>query len=605
MSLTLGLNIASLQAQRRLANGQEGLSQVFERLSSGQRINRASDDAAGLAIADSLRADARIFQQGVRNLNDGVSLFNIVDSALEELTSIVERLQELSAQAANGSYSDDQRAVLDQEAQSLSDEYSRIIQSVEFNDMSLLNGDTQSISLQGGIGTNGMLSGAIGGAIGTGEFANDFSAISDGLVAIDTGDVNGDGNIDAVAVTLSGKQVYLGTGSGGFTEGELADSNVSTVLYLQDVNDDGNLDLIGMWSNSIVTQLGNGDGSFQSRITSTANNQVGELTFGDFNGDGVIDVVNGYGTRTELLLGNNDGTFETSWDQLSVTSAHVASGDINGDGIDDLIAGSTGLGYRVSNGDGTFSSQTLANGVDSFQDVELTDLNNDGNLDIIGVNSTDNALSVFLGDGAGGFSSEVQYGGANSPIAVEAGDLNGDGIADLVLTDYGDNALHVLLGAGDGTFGSQTTLFRSGPAAQELALEDFNNDGVLDALAGYSGFSVHLGETKDGVAPLLPFTLETKVDAKEALSRFTQKREHLSEQRGEIGAFQSRLYHATSVLSSTAENLLAAESSIRDVDFAKETAELVRLQILQQAGTSVLAQANIQPKIALSLLQTF
>ena len=105
MSVRLGSNIASLGAQRRLADTSSALSTTFERLSSGQRINRASDDAAGLAISDTLRAKSRIYTQGVRNLNDGISLLNIADSAIENLSSIVVRLEELAAQAANGSYS--------------------------------------------------------------------------------------------------------------------------------------------------------------------------------------------------------------------------------------------------------------------------------------------------------------------------------------------------------------------------------------------------------------------------------------------------------------------------------------------------------------------
>ena len=112
MALTLGTNIASLRSQRQLTRNSSELSTVFERLSSGQRINSASDDSAGLAIADSLRADVRIYNQGVRNLNDGISLLNIADASLDSLTTIVTRLEELASQAANGVYGTAQRAAL-------------------------------------------------------------------------------------------------------------------------------------------------------------------------------------------------------------------------------------------------------------------------------------------------------------------------------------------------------------------------------------------------------------------------------------------------------------------------------------------------------------
>jgi len=120
MTIRIGSNIASLTAQRRLGEADSALSKTFERLSSGQRINRASDDAAGLAIADDLKAKGRIYTQGIRNGNDGISLLNIADSAIDALTGVVTRIRELSEQSANGTYSNQQRAALDAEAQALS-----------------------------------------------------------------------------------------------------------------------------------------------------------------------------------------------------------------------------------------------------------------------------------------------------------------------------------------------------------------------------------------------------------------------------------------------------------------------------------------------------
>jgi len=111
MAITLGSNIASLRGQRQLAKTSAELGTVFGRLSSGQRINKASDDAAGLSIADSLKANSRILIQGVQNLNDGLSLLSIADSAIENLSDIVIRLEELAAQAANGVYTNKQREV--------------------------------------------------------------------------------------------------------------------------------------------------------------------------------------------------------------------------------------------------------------------------------------------------------------------------------------------------------------------------------------------------------------------------------------------------------------------------------------------------------------
>jgi flagellin len=193
MAVRIGSNIASLSAQRKLAENTSHLSGVFERLSSGQRINRASDDAAGLAIAES-NANARIFSQGVRNLNDGVSLFNIVDSAIENLSSIMIRLEELAEQATNGTYGNKQREALDAEAQALSKEFFRISKTTAFNGQRLLSGEFDSVNLQGGIGANAILSAAVAGAIGTGTFeqATPFATASRASTSVVLGDLNGD-----------------------------------------------------------------------------------------------------------------------------------------------------------------------------------------------------------------------------------------------------------------------------------------------------------------------------------------------------------------------------------------------------------------------------
>ena len=140
MAISLGSNISSLQAQRRLSNSTDQLSSVFERLSSGQRINKASDDAAGLAIADSLRADQRIATVAIRNANDGISTIAIADSALGQIGNVLSRLAELAEQSANGVYSTSQRSALSNEFVALASEIERIATTTEFNGVTLLSG---------------------------------------------------------------------------------------------------------------------------------------------------------------------------------------------------------------------------------------------------------------------------------------------------------------------------------------------------------------------------------------------------------------------------------------------------------------------------------
>jgi flagellin len=147
--ITINSNIASLKAQRSLGLSSDGLSRTFERLSSGQRINRASDDAAGLAIADSLRASQRVSSVAIRNANDGISTIAIADGALGQIGGVLSRLAELAEQSANGVYSTTQRSALQNEFVALGSEIERIAVTTVFNGVKLLSG-TSDIVLQVG-----------------------------------------------------------------------------------------------------------------------------------------------------------------------------------------------------------------------------------------------------------------------------------------------------------------------------------------------------------------------------------------------------------------------------------------------------------------------
>ncbi len=147
MAITINQNIASLNAQRRLSVTTGALSRSYERLSSGLRITRASDDAAGLSIADTLRADQRIASVAIRNANDGIALISIADGALSEIGNVLSRLAELSEQSANGVLTSTQRSALDAEFKALSSEIERIAVTTSFNGLALLSGGAQ-VSLQ-------------------------------------------------------------------------------------------------------------------------------------------------------------------------------------------------------------------------------------------------------------------------------------------------------------------------------------------------------------------------------------------------------------------------------------------------------------------------
>jgi flagellin len=145
MSINIRTNVPSINAQGHLSRSSDRLSTAFERLSSGFRINRARDDAAGLAIAESLKAQAKVAAVGIRNANDGISTINIADKALEEISNILSRLSELAQQSANGVYSNSQRSALQLEFTALTSEIERIAYTTSFNEKLLLSGSQQTV----------------------------------------------------------------------------------------------------------------------------------------------------------------------------------------------------------------------------------------------------------------------------------------------------------------------------------------------------------------------------------------------------------------------------------------------------------------------------
>ena len=153
MGLRINNNIASLNAQKNLQRSQDSLGRTFERLSSGLRITRASDDAAGLAISERLRSRIRSLNQAIRNANDGVSLVQTAEGALDEVSSVLVRLRELAVQASNGTTSNDDKDTLDNEFQSLVGEIDRIAQVTAFNGTSLLDGTQSTVSIRVSDGT--------------------------------------------------------------------------------------------------------------------------------------------------------------------------------------------------------------------------------------------------------------------------------------------------------------------------------------------------------------------------------------------------------------------------------------------------------------------
>ena len=156
MSLRIATNVQSLAAQRYLTNNHDEQNRSLEQLSSGSRINKAGDDAAGLAISEKLKANIRSMKQASRNANDGVSLVQVAEGAMNEISNIFIRLRELSIQGASDTIGDTERGFINKEVQQLKAEVDRISNSTEFNGTKLLNGMSPQLDIQVGLNNNPM-----------------------------------------------------------------------------------------------------------------------------------------------------------------------------------------------------------------------------------------------------------------------------------------------------------------------------------------------------------------------------------------------------------------------------------------------------------------
>ncbi len=616
MAVVIGSNVASLGALRQLSKSTAELSSVSSRLSSGLRITKAGDDAAGLAIAESLRTDVRVYGQAVRNVNDGISALDIAEGAVRELSFIAIRQNELAEQAANGVYSVDQRRALDTEANALVSEYNRIVQSTSFNGRALLDTTFSGVRVQAGYGVDGSIAIGIGDGLarlaGNGEFTEQSTfATAASLSRVLAVDINGDGSLDVTSNADGVLNVSLGNGDGTFqARRSYGNGTFFAVPYtLADVNNDSFLDFVGASSHAHIA-LGNGDGSFKVAVTYAGfSSTPSRVVAADFDNDGRMDIATqswGGLIGAHIRLGNGNGTFKADVQYSSTgNNRDIDVGDLNGDGIVDFMLGLDNSGeIFLGNGNGTFRNAGFTGSIPgNIAKNTLADVNGDGALDFISTSEA-SQVHIALGNGNGSFRAMVSYFGNGSHEQVITADTNGDDILDiLTVNNSGTPTLSVLIGNGNGTFTAPWST-GVGAAPADLYAGDFNGDGAIDVVTADSGPDVvrlFFGDTR-GIATIETLDLLTSAAAREALTTTRSTLTRITTELGNIGSHQSRLQVAAQNLLSSRENFSAAASRITDADLAEESAKLVRAQILQNSAVEVLRRTNSLPETALRLL---
>lgn len=617
MSLTVNTNLASINAQRNLGLSSDQLGKALERLSSGIRINRAGDDAAGLAIATKLQAQVRGLQQAARNVNNAISLVQTAEGALNTSINILQRLRELAVQSASDDNTSSDRATLNAEAQQLVAELTRTANTAEFNGASLLDGSYTGKVFQIGANYSQTLSFDIGDArgkaLGTratltgnlqdGAFNGQSANISAGQVSVNSTNIVTDSADDNVSVVEFRGNLAAGAAS--------VTSTSSTFLVVGNGATTATI-LVGAYTSSTAAS----GGSLTAGVISTVNTNLGLASVVGISLRGTGAAATGYvavsvsggrkitlsgcqgaaGTALALVLGSEIGTLASGFLASNTASAVTT---YNGESSAIAKAAAITAVKNTTGVTGTADTTTVTGSV-AITAVTLAA----GDFYINGVDI--GAVTVTANDGNGALTAAIN------------GQSSRTGVTALV-----NNAGKLVLSAKDGR---NVTVDNNGLAAVATALgvtvsntanvsrgsvtlnskSAFSIGGSAVSRLGQDSTSTNLTArtvSTDSNNKLSSLDIATQSAATNAILSIDAALDQINATRSSIGAVQSRITLTVQTLNIAAENLSASESRIRDADFAFETARFTRAQILVQAGTAILAQANSSPQVALQLLQ--
>jgi flagellin len=565
MGFRINTNIAALNAQRHLSDISSRLDKSLERLSSGLRINKAADDASGMATSVFLRGQIRGLNQAARNANDAISMTQTAEGALDVTTNILLRLRELAVQAATDTTN---RELLIPEAEQLVAELTRIANDTEFVGNTLLNGSFQSGKIQIG--------------------ANQGQTISFSI-----GDVRAAALGERATVTAA---LDSGTAEGGLTVGEIKINN-RLVAATQETDDQVSvLDLTGtgvVASNGTLAGLVINDVSIAT-VTTTSNDFL----------DLIVEAVNAATEDTHVAAraGSGNTLVLTAFDGRNISFDTSTAGV---DAILGLSASYFASGVTVYNGESSAIAKVAAiDSVKSYTSVDalVQETTITGSAAVSGVvlaagdlfiNGIDiGAVTVLAGDSNAALISAINAKSSSTGVSAGLDNQN-----QLVLTAAdGRNISLVTTANGQAAIGIANDVYRGGVKLNSS--ENFTIAGSTDDLGNIDKkvYSVSL----DYAVSLMD--LSTQAGADDALATLDAALFQVNTTRSELGAIQSRVTLTIASLTTTSENLSASDSRIRDVDFSLETATFTKNSILTQASTAILAQANQLPQLALQLL---
>lgn len=519
----INTNTSSLYTQFSLTRNQGALSTAMARLSTGLRINSASDDAAGLAISQRMTAQVNGLSQAARNANDGISLAQTAEGGLSSITDNLQRMRQLAVQASNGSNSGSDLQALQSEVLQIQSEINRVATTTQFNGTNLLDGSFNGVNFQVGANYNQTIAVNMANAQGTATGTNNLIATAEangtsgnGLTVFGT----------AAAVLLDA----VATGAGFITNATIGAKNLvvtgpnsatAVTVYTSVAGDTGR---------TIATAV-----NAQTNATGVSATAITTAQISAFTTTGSVNFTlgnKGSGGGSTAVI---NATITNTGDLTPLLSAINAQSSVTGVSAVFTAGNTNGLTLTNANGD----------------DIAVK------------LNST-SAGSTFSVRGFDAFTQTVTGGGVT------------------------------VIGTASGT------------GATVGAAVEFNSPGafsVTDTGTALLATAAASTNAVSGLYSINTVNISTSNGAALALNAIDGALSSINSQRASLGAIQNRFNNTINNVNTTTQNLSAARSRIQDTDFASETANLSRAQVLQQAGQAMLAQANQQPQQVLQLLR--
>ncbi len=600
-------NIMAMNAYRNYTNNVSAMKANLEKLSSGYKINRAGDDAAGLAISEKMRAQITGLETAQKNAKDGISLVQTAEGALTEVHDMLNRMVELATQSANGTYDNTtDRAQLQKEMDQLKSEINRIADSSNFNGIKLLDGSMEAgkteIGWQGSVNETGVTP-TLDGQLVTkeptaGKYSIDFGKLS--FSNASTANVTVTFNLASGGTTAATSSIVLTIKAGTTMDGQDLINAIKTAI-------DNNANGFNAAGTAVAATAN--DGKIQiDGITYNISAEGSKLVF-EMDSAPTKDVTTNFTASFDTANFNSVNLTGTGVEQVQVTpevEAVPTSGRVYGQAKLELTDALTADGNAIQIGDETYVFARKASTLEKFGDskahvIDLTDITNttfddadlakvaarvaaaaaDNGRFKVGANVGEDGTLTFTEKEGGVDYSVNNLAGADGKATINGASTTPDAQA----SDW------------KGLIKTGTAALGAAPKGKALTLQ------IGDTADNYNQLKVSIGDIHTAALGLDGISISDQESAAKAIDAIKAAINKVSDIRGTLGATQNRLDHTINNLSVMTENIQDAESTIRDTDVAEEMMAYTKNNILIQSAQAMLAQANQVPQGVLQLLQ--